>query len=93
MKRYARYSSDNQRDASIEDQLRVCQALAKDRGWTVVQASLEARDAIRSLVGEVVLTPGAERGVVNATPRGDLAAILTVAEQIKTPEVNLPPES
>ena len=34
---YARYSSDNQRDASIADQLRVCREFAARQGWTVVQ--------------------------------------------------------
>jgi site-specific DNA recombinase len=34
---YARYSSDNQRDASIADQLRVCCEYAGRQGWTVVQ--------------------------------------------------------
>ena len=32
---YARYSSDNQRDASIADQLRVCRAYAGRQGWTI----------------------------------------------------------
>ncbi len=34
---YARYSSDQQRDASIEDQVRVCKELVQRQGWTVVQ--------------------------------------------------------
>ena len=34
---YARYSSDNQRDASIGDQLRICREFAARQGWTVVQ--------------------------------------------------------
>jgi DNA invertase Pin-like site-specific DNA recombinase len=34
---YARYSSDNQRDASIADQLRVCREFASRQGWTIVQ--------------------------------------------------------
>jgi site-specific DNA recombinase len=34
---YARYSSDNQRDASIADQLRLCRDFAARQGWTVVQ--------------------------------------------------------
>ena len=34
---YARYSSDNQRDASIADQLRVCREFAARQGWTVVE--------------------------------------------------------
>ncbi|MFO1147568.1 MAG: recombinase family protein [Alsobacter sp.] len=33
---YARYSSDQQRDASIEDQLRLSRDAARMRGWTVV---------------------------------------------------------
>ncbi len=32
---YARYSSDNQRDASIADQLRVCRAFAERQGWEI----------------------------------------------------------
>ncbi len=34
---YARYASDNQRDASIADQLRVCREFASRQDWTVVQ--------------------------------------------------------
>ncbi len=34
---YARYSSDNQRDASIADQLRICREFAARQGWIVVQ--------------------------------------------------------
>ena len=34
---YARYSSDNQRDASIADQLRVCREFAARQGWTVTE--------------------------------------------------------
>jgi site-specific DNA recombinase len=34
---YARYSSDNQRDASIEDQVEVCRRYAERQGWTVVE--------------------------------------------------------
>lgn len=30
---YARYSSDNQRDASIADQLRICRLHAEKQGW------------------------------------------------------------
>ena len=34
---YARYSSDNQRDASITDQMRVCRSFAERQGWTIAQ--------------------------------------------------------
>jgi site-specific DNA recombinase len=33
---YARYSSDLQREASIEDQLRICRERASREGWTIV---------------------------------------------------------
>ncbi len=35
---YARYSSDNQREASIEDQLRLCRAVLAREGWTETRA-------------------------------------------------------
>ena len=31
---YARYSSNNQREASIEDQIRVCTARVEQESWT-----------------------------------------------------------
>ena len=31
---YSRYSSDNQREASIEDQARICEELIERSGWT-----------------------------------------------------------
>ena len=32
---YARYSSDNQREASIADQFRICREYAKRKGWKI----------------------------------------------------------
>src|SRR5260370_37494927 len=34
---YARYSSENQRDASIEDQIEVCRRFVEQHGWTLVR--------------------------------------------------------
>ena len=34
---YARYSSDHQREASIEDQVRICRARAEREGWEAVE--------------------------------------------------------
>jgi hypothetical protein len=34
---YARYPSDNQRDASIADQLRLCRAYAERQSWTICE--------------------------------------------------------
>jgi site-specific DNA recombinase len=58
---YARYSSDLQRDSSIDDQNRKCRTLADLRGWVVLDeyvrsdeeitgATLAARPALRSLI-------------------------------------------
>ena len=35
---YARYSSDNQREASIEDQLEICRRYIDRQGWKLVHA-------------------------------------------------------
>ena len=50
---YTRYSSDNQRDASIEDQLRLCKERLVREGWELVQVY---RDA--ALSGASTLRPG-----------------------------------
>ena len=39
---YARYSSDNQRDASIEDQRRLCKERIAREGWTLVKVYRDA---------------------------------------------------
>ena len=54
------------------------------------QASQEAAAAIRSLIGDVVLTPGERRGEVNATLRGELLAILDIASSGNTPRTAAP---
>jgi len=44
----------------------------------------QAEEAIRALVGEVVLTPGDKRGEVNATLRGEVMNILDIVSGRKT---------
>lgn len=39
---YARYSSDRQSDTSLRDQIRLCQALAQRRSWTIVEVYEDA---------------------------------------------------
>ena len=51
---YARYSSDNQRDASIEDQLRICREKAERENWTVVSTYKDAGISGASMI----LRPG-----------------------------------
>ena len=50
---YARYSSANQREASIEDQIRVCRAHIDGQGWDYVTAY---RD--QAISGATLLRPG-----------------------------------
>jgi DNA invertase Pin-like site-specific DNA recombinase len=51
---YARYSSDNQRDASIEDQLRICREKAERKKWTIVSTYKDAGISGASMI----LRPG-----------------------------------
>ena len=50
---YARYSSDNQRDASIEDQLRLCREHAEREGWQILDSYSD-----RSVSGASLIRPG-----------------------------------
>ncbi|MER9864065.1 recombinase family protein [Mesorhizobium sp. M0185] len=47
---YARYSSDNQREASIEDQLRLCREHAAREKWTVVGTYADAAVSGASII-------------------------------------------
>src|SRR5260370_376720 len=49
------------------------------------EADGEAREDIRSLVGEVVITPGEKRGKSHAVLRGELTAILDLAAGRRRP--------
>ncbi|MFO7856774.1 MAG: recombinase family protein [Paracoccaceae bacterium] len=50
---YARYSSALQREASIEDQVRLCRERAGREGWTVVEVFAD-----RATSGASMLRPG-----------------------------------
>ena len=50
---YARYSSDNQRDASISDQLRLCRRFVEKEGWHV-----EEEYSDHAISGATLLRPG-----------------------------------
>jgi site-specific DNA recombinase len=58
---YARYSSDQQREASIEDQLRLCRLYAEKQGWTgwTVTTTMRCRaplirPGIQALLGDAL---------------------------------------
>lgn len=58
---YARYSSDNQRDASIADQLRICREHAGKQGWVIVE---EYSD--HAISGASLLRPGIQALMADA---------------------------
>ena len=58
---YARYSSDKQRDASIEDQLRLCREHAERQGWHVVESHAD-----HATSGANLLRPGVQALLADA---------------------------
>ncbi|TIW30867.1 MAG: recombinase family protein, partial [Mesorhizobium sp.] len=71
---YARYSSDSQRDASIEDQLRLCREQAARQGWSV---GCTYEDAAIS-GASTVLRPGIQH-LVRDAQRGRFEVVLAEA--------------
>ncbi|MBP2231964.1 DNA invertase Pin-like site-specific DNA recombinase [Azospirillum agricola] len=61
---YARYSSDNQRDASIEDQLRLCRSHAERQGWRVIDSYSD-----RAISGSSLLRPGVQDLIADGLKR------------------------
>src|SRR5918996_6023344 len=59
---YARYSSDNQRDASIDDQVRICRAEIERHGWELVQVYADA-----ALSGASTFRPGYQKLLLDAS--------------------------
>ncbi|KTT73842.1 recombinase family protein [Sphingomonas sanguinis] len=70
---YARYSSDNQRDASIADQLRICRAHAEKQGWQIVEEYTD-----HAISGASLLRPGIQALIADAT-RGRFQIVLAEA--------------
>uniref|UniRef100_UPI001C052EA4 recombinase family protein n=1 Tax=Gluconobacter sp. P1C6_b TaxID=2762619 RepID=UPI001C052EA4 len=70
---YARYSSDNQRDASIADQLRVCRIHAEKQGWTIVEEYTD-----HAISGASLMRPGIQALIADAQ-RGRFQIVLAEA--------------
>src|SRR5262245_58626419 len=71
---YARYSSDSQRDASIDDQVRVCRAEIERHGWDLVEVCTDA-----ALSGASTFRPGYQKLLQAASTR---ALDVVVAESL-----------
>jgi site-specific DNA recombinase len=59
---YARYSSDSQRDASIDDQIRICRAEIERHGWDLVEVYADA-----ALSGASTFRPGYQKLLLDAS--------------------------
>jgi site-specific DNA recombinase len=70
---YARYSSDNQRDASIADQFRVCRDFAQRQGWQIAR---EYSD--HAVSGATLLRPGFQ-GLMREALRNEFDIVLAEA--------------
>ena len=67
---YARYSSELSRDASIEDQVRLCRAHAERQGWPVVRVFED-----RAISGASVIRPGYQ-AMLEAVQSGTVDIVL-----------------
>ncbi len=70
---YARYSSETQREASIEDRLRVCRLHAGRQGWTITDSYTD-----RAISGASLLRPGIQELIQDAG-RGRFDVVLAEA--------------
>ena len=59
---YARYSSETQRDASIEDRLRLCRLHAERQGWAITDSYTD-----RAISGASLLRPGIQELIQDAS--------------------------
>ena len=58
---YARYSSNNQRDASIEDQVRLCKRAIEKEGWAIGEVYSD-----HAISGASTLRPGYQKMLEDA---------------------------
>ena len=70
---YARYSSNNQRDASIEDQARQCRARIEQEGWVLTEIYSDA-----AISGATILRPGYQ-ALLEGARRGEMDVIVAEA--------------
>jgi len=70
---YARYSSENQRDASIADQLRICRLHAEKEGWEIVEEYTD-----HAVSGASLLRPGIQ-ALMSDGSRGRFNVVLAEA--------------
>ena len=70
---YARYSSDNQREASIDDQVRLCREFLSREGWTLVKTFQDA-----AISGSTGFRPGYQ-ALIEAAGKGQFDIVVAEA--------------
>jgi DNA invertase Pin-like site-specific DNA recombinase len=70
---YARYSSEHQRESSIEDQVRICTQRITLEGWTLVETLSD-----RAISGASMLRPGYQ-SIISGATRGSFDVVVAEA--------------
>src|SRR3546814_6068693 len=78
---YARYSSELQKESSIEDQLRVCREYAEKQGWEIVQTYADKEES-----GSSLLRPGIQ-SLFEDAQSGNFELVLSERSEEHTSEL------
>ncbi|UWQ47689.1 recombinase family protein [Leisingera aquaemixtae] len=71
---YARYSTDKQKDTSVEDQIRLCRRMCKQNGWQVTEVFTD-----HALSGKNTLRPGYQ-SLIQAAECGQIDIIVAESQ-------------
>ena len=81
---YARYSSDNQSEASIEDQVRTCNARAEVESWNVIQIYTDA-----AISGATTLRPGYQQLLQDARTNSFDVVVAEALDRLSRDQENI----
>ena len=81
---YARYSSDNQREASIEDQLEVCRRYVERQSWTIGEVYAD-----QALSGASRFRPAFQRMLADAEQRRFDVIVVEALDRLSTASARL----
>ena len=81
---YGRYSSDNQREASIEDQVRLCRDLIDRHGWTYLHAYTD-----RAMSGASALRPGYQQLLEDARAQRFEAVVAEALDRLSRDQADV----
>ena len=84
---YARYSSDSQRDASIDDQIRICRAEIERKGCNLIQVYADGAISAASTLhpGDQKLLQDASAGAIDVVVAENLDRSSRVTKRMSPP--------